>query len=68
MWHLFDFAESGDVYHSKYGAKAVPCSMTIDLVSVNNLDRMEYLPRLDGGNGTIIAGTVQTSMDGNKLE
>ena len=65
MWHLFDFAESGDVYHSKYGAKAVPCSMTIDLVSVNNLDRMEYLPRLDGGNGTIIAGTVQTSMDGN---
>ncbi len=43
MWHLFDFAESGDVYHSKYGAKAVPCSMTIDLVSVNNLDRMEYL-------------------------
>lgn len=65
MWHLFDFAESGDVYHSKYRANAIPSSMTVDLVSVNTLDKMEYLPRDNAGNGTILAGTVQTSMDGN---
>ncbi len=65
MWHLFDFAESGDIYHSKYGSKAVPCSLTVDLVSVNTLDKMEYLPRLGGGNGNIQEGTVQTSLDGN---
>jgi len=65
MWHLFDFAESGDIYHSKYGAKAVPCALTVDLVSVNSLDKMEYLPRHDGGNGTILEGSVQVSMDGN---
>lgn len=63
--HLFDRAESGDVYHSKYGAKAVPSSVTVDLVSVNTLDKMDYLPRHDAGNGTILSGTVQTSMDGN---
>ncbi len=65
MWHLFDFAELGDVYHSKYRENAIPSSITVDLVSVNTLDKMEYLPRDNAGNGTILAGSVQTSMDGN---
>lgn len=65
IWHLFDFAESGDVYHSKYRENAIPSSITVDLVSVNTLDKMEYLPRDNAGNGTILAGSVQTSMDGN---
>lgn len=63
--HLFDFAESGDIWHSKYRAKGVPADVVIDLVSVNSLDRMHYLPRPDGGNGTILEGSVAYSMDGN---
>ena len=63
--HLFDFAESGDIWHSKYGRKGVPCDVTVDLVSVNNIDRLTYLPRTDGGNGTIYSGTIAYSLDGN---
>jgi hypothetical protein len=38
--------------------------MTIDLGSFNTLDRMEYLPRLDAGNGTLLQGTVAVSENG----
>ncbi|MCM1028193.1 MAG: DUF5110 domain-containing protein [Alloprevotella sp.] len=64
-WHLFDFAESGDIYHSQYQTNALPCTITADLVAVNHLDKMEYLPRDNAGNGTILAGSVQTSINGN---
>ena len=37
--------------------------MTIDLRSVNKLDRFEYIPREDGGNGTLLSGTVSVSTD-----
>ena len=60
---LFDFAELGDMWHTKYGAKALPYDMIIDLRTVNQLDKFEYLPRTDGGNGTILKGTVYYSMD-----
>jgi hypothetical protein len=61
--HLFDFAESGDVWHTKYRVNALPFDMIIDLRSINTLDRFEYLPRLDAGNGTLMKGTVSYSMD-----
>ena len=36
---LFDFAELGDMWHTKYGAKALPYDMIIDLRTVNQLTR-----------------------------
>ena len=60
---LFDFAESGDTWHTKYRANALPFSLVMDLMSVNTLDRFEYLPRIDGGNGTLLKGSVDVSMD-----
>lgn len=62
---LFDFAEAGDVWHTLYNTKAVPFELTIDLHTVNTLDRFDYLPRLDSGNGTILEGSVAYSMDRN---
>lgn len=64
-FHLFDFAESGDIYHSEYGKDALPMSLTLDLVAVNTLDHLDYLPRDNAGNGTILEGSIETSMDGN---
>lgn len=60
---LFDFVESGNVWHTKYGVKAVPFDLVMDLVSVNQLDKFHYLPRTDAGNGTILKGFVSYSMD-----
>lgn len=60
---LFDFAESGDMWHTKYQANALPFEMTLDLRTVNQLDKFHYLSRTDGGNGTMLKGTVYYSMD-----
>ncbi len=68
---LFDFDEKSG-WHSKWadgagkGGSAVPFEMTLDLRSVNELDRMEYLPREDGGNGTLTKGTVSYSTNRQK--
>ena len=51
---LFDFAEMGDMWHTKYRANALPFDMIIDLRSVNQLDKFHYLSRKDGGNGTLL--------------
>ena len=59
---LFNFDES-DIWHTKWSAKAVPFDIIIDLRSVNQLDKFQYLPRTDGGNGTLMNGTVYFSMD-----
>lgn len=59
---LFNFDE-GDSWHTQWGAKATPFEMVIDLRSVNTLDRFDYLPRQDAGNGTWGRGRVSTSMD-----
>lgn len=60
---LFDFAEAGDIWHTKYNETAVPFNLVIDLQTVNKLDKFHYLPRLDSGNGTILEGKVYYSMD-----
>lgn len=60
---LFDFAELGDMWHSRYGKKISAYDMVMDLRSVNQLDKFHYLPRTDGGNGTLLKGTVYYSMD-----
>lgn len=54
---LFNFDE-GDMWHSKWGEKVTPFEMVLDLRSINELDKIEYLPRLDGGNGILMKGEV----------
>ena len=59
---LFNFDE-GDSWHTKWSEEAVPFDLIIDLNSVNQLDKFQYLPRLDAGNDTLGKGTVYYSMD-----
>ena len=60
---LFDFSESGDTWHTKYRENALPFDMVIDLRSINQIDKFHYLPRTDGGNGTLLKGKVAYSLD-----
>ncbi|WP_316784914.1 TIM-barrel domain-containing protein [Pedobacter frigiditerrae] len=57
---LFDFDEAS-MWHTKYGVKAVPFDMVIDLKSINQLDKFHYLPRSGRGNGVILKGSVAYS-------
>lgn len=57
---LFDF-EEGNIWHTKYGETAVPFELVIDLGAKATLDKLHYLGREDGGNGTIIEATIQYS-------
>lgn len=58
---LFDFDESS-MWHSKWGAKAIPFDLVMDLRSVNQLDKLQYLPR-NRGNGILVKGTIAYSRD-----
>ena len=59
---LFNFDET-DSWHTQWSTKAVPFDIIIDLNSISQLDKFQYLPRLDGGNGTFRKGTVYYGMD-----
>ena len=59
---LFDFDE-GNMMHTKYGENAVPFDLTLDLNSVNQLDKLEYLPRTSGQNGMFEKGKILFSND-----
>ena len=59
---LFDFDE-GNMMHTKYGVNAIPFDMVIDLKSINQLDKLVYLPRLSGLSGVIQAGKIYYSND-----
>ena len=59
--NLFDFDESS-MWHTKWGAKAVPFDLVMDLMSVNQLDKIQYLPR-SRGNGILLKGNISYSMD-----
>lgn len=60
---LFDFQESGDIWHTHYSEKAVPFTVTMDLHATITLDKMQYVPRADAGNGTIQEADIFTSKD-----
>jgi hypothetical protein len=62
---MFDFDEK-NIWHTKYGQKAVPFSFVMDLKTVNQLDKFEYLPRADGKNGILMKGHVEYSLDKNE--
>ncbi len=59
---MFDFDETSN-WHTAWSGKAVPFEIVVDLRTVNYLDEMQYLPRPDAGNGTILKGTYEVSMD-----
>ncbi len=61
---LFDFQEGGDIWHTDYYTKAVPFSVTLDLHATVTLDKMQYVPRANAGNGTILEADILTSKDG----
>jgi alpha-glucosidase (family GH31 glycosyl hydrolase) len=54
---LFDYDE-GNMWHTKWGTKAVPFDMVMDLKSINQLDKFHYLPRIGKGNGILLKGKV----------
>ncbi len=60
--NLFDFDESTG-WHTSWDVKAESFDMVIDLNTINKLDKMEYMPRNGGGNGTILEGTLYYSHD-----
>ena len=55
--------EENDAWHTKWGETAVPFDLTIDLKSVNKLDKFHYVPRNPSGNGTLLEGAISYSMD-----
>ena len=57
---LFDFEES-NIWHTIYGESSVPFDMIIDLNGLSVLDKLHYLGREDGGNGTIINAEISYS-------
>lgn len=59
---LFDFDE-GNMWHTKWSVKAVPFVLTMDLRTINQLDKFHYLPRTGRGNGILLKGTISYSMD-----
>ena len=64
LGQLFDFDE-GNLWHTAYNVKAVPFEVIIDMRSINQLDKLHYLPRENAGNGTLLQGSVAYSMDKN---
>ncbi len=62
--HLFDF-DTASIWHTEWGAKAVPFTIDIDLHSTNTLDRLTYLPRPDAGNGTLMECSYSVSVNGD---
>jgi hypothetical protein len=59
---LFDFDKS-TMWHTKWGVNSVPFDIIINLKTINQLDRLEYLPRENGRNGVLIKGHVYYSHD-----
>ncbi|MCR5130849.1 MAG: discoidin domain-containing protein [Prevotella sp.] len=63
--HLFDFDDKGDLWHTNWqNSNAVPFTIDIDLHATTEIDHISYVPRDNAGNGNILAGTIETSVDG----
>ena len=63
--NLFDFDESTG-WHTSWDSKAETFTMVIDLNTINQLDKLEYMPRNGGGNGNILKGHIYYSHDRNE--
>ncbi len=62
---FFDLDERGEIWHTNWGqANATPYTIDIDMHAMTQLERLQYIPRDNGGNGTLLAGTISLSRDG----
>ncbi len=59
---LFDFDETNS-WHTQYGKNALPFDLVLDLKSINQLDKLQYLPRSIGTNGIVAKGKMYYSLD-----
>lgn len=55
--NLVDFDEEKG-WHTKWGQNAVPFEIVLDLKSNSQLEKIQYLPRIGGGNGVLLKGTI----------
>lgn len=55
--------DQSTTWHTKWSESATPFDLTLDLRGVAKLDSMEYIPRPDAGNGTLLEGTISYSTD-----
>lgn len=51
------------MWHSSWSAKATPFTLELDLKAVYDLDKLQYIPREDAGNGTWLLAEVSYSQD-----
>lgn len=61
---LFDGSTDSEMWHTRWDLAALPFDITANLGAIYTLDKLEYVPRSDAGNGTIYMGTLSTSLDG----
>lgn len=62
---LFDFDEN-TMWHTKWDTNSIPFDLIMDLKTINQLDKFNYLPRTGGGNGVLLKGSVYFSNDKEK--
>lgn len=60
---LFDFATGGDIWYTDTIQPGIPFELIMNLGSVNTLDKLVYLPRSNAGTGTLLGGSIATSLD-----
>lgn len=56
--------DENTVWHTKWGEANLPYTYEIDMQLAYDLDKFEYLPRIDAGNGTILKYDLDVSLDG----
>ena len=59
---LFD-RDKSTTWHTEWSKEATPFDLILDLRGVARLDSIEYFPRPDAGNGTLLKGTIAYSED-----
>jgi hypothetical protein len=62
---LFDFDEE-NMWHTAWSKPAVPFDIVMDLHAMHQLDKIQYLPRVGGGNGSLLKGSIARSRDGER--
>lgn len=60
--NFFDFDES-TIWHTHWDSVAVPFTLTIDLNSMAQVDKLQYLPRSSGANGIWLKGKIYYSIN-----
>ncbi|GBP16839.1 Alpha-glucosidase 2 [Eumeta japonica] len=70
IWHLTD-NDFGSLWHTDWGTEGTFCDhelliLSFDLKNIYAIDKIEYYPRVDAGNGTILEFKWKSSRDGEE--